>query len=76
MMDLECNCNERIMYVLQRADGKFYWKNTNTSSSNGYEDGFDKAFLFATERGARSRMGYGCNGQECKIKKVKVTLIN
>ena len=68
--------NERIMYVLQRADDKFYWKNQNTSSSYGYVDGFDKAFLFSSEKGAKSRMGYGCQGQECEIKQVKVTLIN
>lgn len=68
--------NERIMYVLQRADGKFYWKNQNTSSSYGYKDGFDKAFLFSSEKGAKSRMGYDCEGQECKIKQVKVTLID
>jgi len=66
--------NERIMYVLQRADGKFYWKNQNTSSSYGYEDGFENAFLFSSLRGAKSRMGYGCEGQECQVKEVKVTL--
>lgn len=74
--DFNQNNMERIMYVLQRADGKFYWKNQNTSSSYGYEDEFEKAFLFSSERGAKSRMGYGCQGQECKIRKVKVTLID
>ena len=67
--------NERMMYVLQRADGKFYWKNQNTSSSHGWEEGFENAFLFATEKGAKSRM-YTSHDQECKIRKVKITLID
>lgn len=42
--------NERSMYVLQRGEGKFYWKNQNTSSSYGYVDGFNKAFMFSSEK--------------------------
>lgn len=67
---------ERIMYVIQRADGKFYWKDQSISSYYGY-DSFDKAHLFATEKGAKTRIStLGCNGQECKVKRVKVTLVD
>lgn len=66
---------ERIMYVIQRADGQFYWKHQSISSYYGY-DSFDKAHLFATEKGAKLRINYGNDGQECKIKQVKITLIN
>lgn len=40
---------ERTMYVIQRADGKFYWKHQSISSCYGY-DSFDKAHLFSTEK--------------------------
>lgn len=36
----------------------------------------DNDSMFVSEKGAKSRMGYGCQGQECKIKQVKVTLID
>lgn len=64
---------ERIMYVIQRADGKFYWKHQSISACYGY-DSFDKAHLFSTEKGAKSRIGYGSDGQECTVKRVKVVL--
>ena len=67
---------ERIMYVIQRADGQFYWKDQSISSYYGY-DSFDKAHLFATEKGAKARLKViGRNGQECKVKRVKVTLVD
>ena len=66
---------ERIMYVIQRADSKFYWKHPSISSCYGY-DSFDKAHLFSTEKGAKSRIGYGSGGQECEVKQVKVTLVD
>ena len=66
---------ERIMYVIQRADGKFYWKHPKIGSYYGY-DSFDKAHLFLSEKGAKSRIGYGSEGQECKVKRVKVTLVD
>ncbi len=66
---------ERIMYVIQRADGKFYWKHQRISSCYGY-DSFDKAHLFSTEKGAKLRIGYGSEGQECKIKQVKIVLVD
>ena len=40
---------ERKMYVLQNEDGKFYWKNENTSSSHCLVEGFENAFLFKTK---------------------------
>ena len=61
------------MYVLQREDGKFYWKNQSTSSSHGWEDGFDKAFLFSSRRGAESRM-FVSHDMKCEVKEVTVTL--
>ena len=65
---------KRTMYVLRREDGKFYWKGQG-SSRWGYRDGFENAFLFATEKGARMRMGYGCVCMSCEILKVEITLI-
>lgn len=66
---------ERTMYVIQRADGKFYWKHQSISSCYGY-DSFDKAHLFSTEKGAKSRIGYGSDGQDCKVKQVKIVLVD
>ncbi len=66
---------ERIMYVIQRADGKFYWKHQSISSCYGY-DSFDKAYLFSTEKGAKLRIGYGSDGQECEVKQVKIVLVD
>lgn len=66
---------ERIMYVIQRADGKFYWKHQSISSLYGY-DSFDKAHLFATEKGAKTRIRtLGHSGQDCTAKQVKVTFV-
>lgn len=65
---------ERTMYVIQRADGQFYWKHQSISSYYGY-GGFDKAHLFSTEKGAKLRIGYGSDGQECKVKQVKIVLV-
>ena len=66
---------ERTMYVIQRDDGIFYWKHQHFSSYYGYVS-FNKAHLFSTEKGAKSRIGYDSDGQECKVKQVKVTLID
>lgn len=66
---------EKTMYVIQRADGQFYWKHQSISSCYGY-DSFDKAYLFSTEKGAKSRIGYGNEGQEYKVKQVKVILVD
>lgn len=65
---------ERIMYVIQRADGKFYWKHRSISSCYGY-DSFDKANFFYTEKGAKSRISQIVDGQECKVRQVKIVLV-
>ena len=59
-------------FVLQREDGKFYWKG-QSSSSYGWKDGLENAFIFKSEQGARSRI-FTCDDYKCEIKKVKITL--
>lgn len=66
---------ERITYVVQRADGKFYWKHPTFDNVDVY-DSFDKAHLFSIERIAQFIVDYGNEEQECKVKRVKVTLID
>lgn len=63
----------RKMYILQRSDGKFYWKG-NTSSMWGYKENFEDAFLFKTKSGALSRSKLGLNGYTVDIKEVNITL--
>ena len=67
---------ERIMYVIQRADGKFYWEHQSSLECCGCcgYGSFDKAHLFSTEKGAKSRIGYGSDGHGCEVKRVKVVL--
>lgn len=66
----------RIMYVLQdEEDGKFYWKNENTSSSHGLKEGFENAYLFKTKRGAELRKKLPCFSK-CVIKEVELKLLN
>ena len=69
----ETEPKERIMYVIQREDGTFYWRGEG-SSRYGWK-GFDEACLFRTRRGAESRM-YVSNPLKCEVKKVKITLID
>lgn len=64
----------RIMYVLQAEDGKFYWKNENTSSSHGLKEGFENAYLFKTRKGAEQRKKLPCYST-CDIKEVEVKLV-
>ena len=66
---------ERIMYVIQRAGGQFYWEDQSISSYYRY-DSFDKAHLFSTEKGAKSRASHFNDGQEYVVKQVKVTLLD
>lgn len=66
---------ERKMYVLQRDDGKFYSRG-RSSSAWKYVDGFENATLFETDYGARMRQGYGCEGQDCRVREAKVTLLD
>lgn len=61
------------MYVIQRADGKFYYK--PLPGYGGY-DSFEKAQLFFSERGAKSSIRWCNDGQECKVKQVKIVLVD
>lgn len=65
---------KRIMYVLQDEDGRFYWKNENTSSSHGLKEGFENAYLFKTKKGAESRTKIPCYS-DCIIREVELKLI-
>lgn len=73
---------ERIMYVIQRADGQFYWEYQSSLACCGCcgYSSFDKAHLFATEKDAKSIAksiaSHFSDGQECKVKQVKVTLVD
>lgn len=64
----------RIMYVLQDKEGKFYWKNENTSSSHRLKEGFENAYLFKTRKGAELRKKLPCYSN-CKIKEVEIKLV-
>lgn len=64
----------RKMYVLQNEDGKFYWKNENTSSSHRLVEGFENAFLFKTKKGAEQRKKLPCYSK-CIIREVEIKLI-
>lgn len=64
----------RTMYVLQDEDGKFYWKNENTSSSHGLKEGFENAYLFKTKRGAELRKKLPCFSK-CTIREVELKLV-
>lgn len=65
---------KRIMYVLQDEDGKFYWKNENTSSSHGLKDCFENAYLFKTKKGAELRRKLPCFSK-CTIREVEIKLV-
>ena len=41
---------EIYRYVIQNQEGKFYWKDSSTSSCNGFDSSFDKAFFFRNEK--------------------------
>ena len=62
----------RTMYVLQREDGYFYWKG-NVSSRHDWVKEFDKAFLFQTKQGAKSRM-FTSQKMSCEIREVLIQL--
>lgn len=64
----------RKMYVLQNEDGKFYWKDENTSSSHRLMEGFENAFLFKTKKGAEQRKKLPCYSK-CIIREVEIKLI-
>lgn len=65
---------ERTMYVIQRDDGKFYYKYLPGYYRFG---SFEEAHLFSSEKGAKTRIStLGRDGQECKVKQIKVTLVD
>ena len=43
-------------YVLQNSDGEFYWKDKSVSSRYGFTEDFGKAYLFDSEKGAKTRL--------------------
>ena len=61
-----------LKYVLQRADGQFYWKDKSVSSRWGYTEDFGKAYLFDSEKGAKTRVYTG--GEGVRIRPVFVAL--
>ena len=61
-------------YVIQNQEGKFYWKNTSTSSCYGFDSSFDKAFFFRNEKYALTRIKT-LNVQNCIVKKVVCKLM-
>ena len=63
-----------ILYVLQREDGKFYYKGS-TSSWFGFTDKLSDAFLFKTEKGANQRT-FVANPMKATVRKVKITLLD
>lgn len=60
-------------YVIQRADGQFYYRKS-VSSAWGFTDDFNKASLFETEKGAKSRLDIA--GEGAKIRGVVVGLLS
>ena len=59
-------------YVLQNSDGEFYWKDKSVSSRYGFTEDFGKAYLFDSEKGAKTRLYLA--GDEGKIRPVIVGL--
>lgn len=60
-------------YVIQRADGQFYYRKS-VSSAWGFTDDFNKASLFESERGAKSRLDIA--GEGARIRDVVVGLVS
>ena len=62
------------MYVIQRNDGAFYWKDQNISSFNGFDIDFDKAALYKSEKHAKMIACLLFYKGECRVRKVTITL--
>lgn len=60
------------MYVIRRSDGKFYYKG-HVSSMYGFVEDFNKAFLFESERGAKSRLYTAGEGFTAEILPIEVS---
>ena len=65
--------NVTTKYVIQRADGQFYYRK-NVSSAWGFTEDFGKASLFESEKGAKSRLDIA--GEGARIRKVAVGLLS
>ena len=74
LMNIDIMENSMIKYVLQRADGQFYYKG-RVSSSWGFTEDFNEAYLFDTEKGAKTRKSLPAAGENAKIRKVLITLL-
>lgn len=61
-------------YVIQNEECKFYWKHPSISSYYGFDNSFDKAFLFKSEKSALARIKT-LNVQNCLVKKVVCRLM-
>ena len=64
---------EYYRYVIQNANGQFYWKG-NVSSMWGLRDNLEDAYLFKTESSARTRIKTA-NMQNCTVRKIKIELV-
>lgn len=61
-------------YVIQNEECKFYWKHPSISSYHGFDNSFDKAFFFKSEKSALTRIKT-LNVQNCIVRKVVCKLI-
>ena len=59
-------------YVIQRADGQFYYRK-GVSSAWGFTEDFAKASLFESEKGAKGRLDIA--GEGARIRRVAVSLL-
>ena len=64
---------ESIRFVIRRSDGQFYYKG-HVSSMYGFTEDFNKAFLFESERGAKSRLYTAGEGFTAEIVPVIVAI--
>ena len=64
--------NVTTKYVIQRADGQFYYRK-GVSSAWGFTEDFGKASLFESEKCAKSRLDIA--GEGARIRKVAVGLL-
>ena len=63
---------ETTKYVLQNANGQFYRKSKSTSSSWGFTKDSSKAYIFDSEKDAKSRLDIV--GEGAVILKMTITL--
>ena len=69
------NSSEVIKYIIQKEDGKFYWKSPNISSYYNWKDSLNDATLFQTKCNAEKRVNLLRNiSINCKVREVIITL--